>query len=59
MRAVAKPGLEERVRERGREADTLGPRITTARKEAEANPPPRGQRRGRMGQCGRKRGGAI
>ncbi|MDQ2917299.1 MAG: hypothetical protein M3R40_09130, partial [Pseudomonadota bacterium] len=39
---MAKPRLEERVRERGREADTLEPRITTARKEAEANSAPYG-----------------
>ncbi|MDQ2916409.1 MAG: M48 family metallopeptidase [Pseudomonadota bacterium] len=39
---MAKPRREERVRERGREGDTLEPRITTARKEAEANSAPYG-----------------
>ena len=36
-RAVAKPRLEERVRERGREADTLTSRTDGQPKEAEAN----------------------
>ncbi len=44
MRAVAKPRLEERVRERGREAANVTMRTATRSNKAEARPlPERGE----------------